>query len=160
MKITKEEASRKIVEYFNQHQMVGGKWDSIMYTQKKFVMELLNQQLEVDHECKYCGAMTTEPDEYCYRNPNSKEKQPEQEEIDAMTFIQEECRKEYGRGFITVDTISTYFAAQILERWSTLTQDKVREAAEKVVEVYRNAIQEEPINKTIEELEKALNKNK
>ena len=42
-KITKEEASRKIVEYFNQHQMVGGKWDSIMYTQKKFVMELLNQ---------------------------------------------------------------------------------------------------------------------
>ena len=42
-KITKEEASRKIVEYFNQHQMVGGKWDSIMYTQKKFVMELLTQ---------------------------------------------------------------------------------------------------------------------
>lgn len=42
-KITKEEASRKIVEYFNQHEMAGGKWDSIMYTQKEFVMELLKK---------------------------------------------------------------------------------------------------------------------
>ena len=44
-------------------------------------IEFANQQPEVDHECKYCGAMTTEPDEYCYRNPNSKDKQPEQDKV-------------------------------------------------------------------------------
>ena len=41
----------------------------------------IKKQPEGERECKYCGAMTTEPDEYCYRNPNSSEKQPEQESI-------------------------------------------------------------------------------
>ena len=41
--MTKEEIARRIVEYFNRNEMIGGKWDSIMYEQKRVVTELLNQ---------------------------------------------------------------------------------------------------------------------
>ena len=41
--MTKEEIARKIVEYFHATQLTGGKWDSIMYEQKKQVIKLLNQ---------------------------------------------------------------------------------------------------------------------
>ena len=41
--MNKEEIARKIVEYFNQDEMCMGKWDSIMYEQKRVVMELLNK---------------------------------------------------------------------------------------------------------------------
>jgi hypothetical protein len=39
----KSEIARKIVEYFNQDEMCMGKWDSIMYEQKRVVMNLLDQ---------------------------------------------------------------------------------------------------------------------
>ena len=42
--MSKEEIARKIVEYFNQDEMSGGKWDSLMYEQKRVVMELLKKQ--------------------------------------------------------------------------------------------------------------------
>ena len=42
-KMSKETVARRIVEYFNRNEMSGGKWDSIMYEQKRVVMELLNQ---------------------------------------------------------------------------------------------------------------------
>ena len=42
-KMSKETVARRIVEYFNRNKMSGGKWDSIMYEQKRVVMELLNQ---------------------------------------------------------------------------------------------------------------------
>ena len=41
--MSKEEIARKIVEYFNKDEVTGGKWDSIMYEQKRIVMELLKQ---------------------------------------------------------------------------------------------------------------------
>jgi hypothetical protein len=41
--MSKEKIARKIVEYFNKDKVTGGKWDSIMYEQKRIVMELLKQ---------------------------------------------------------------------------------------------------------------------
>lgn len=41
--MSKEEIARRIVEYFNHNEMTGGKWDSIMYEQKRVVMKLLKQ---------------------------------------------------------------------------------------------------------------------
>ena len=41
--LSKGEIARKIVEYFNRDEMGMGKWDTIMYEQKRVVMELLNQ---------------------------------------------------------------------------------------------------------------------
>jgi hypothetical protein len=83
--MNKEEKARELYPVKNQHvPTIGGRTAYIDVNEKArnaFLkgVEFANQQPEVEHECKYCGAMTTEPDEYCYRNPNSKEKQPEQE---------------------------------------------------------------------------------
>ena len=41
--MSKEEIARHIVEYFNRNWMSGSKWDSVMYEQKRVVMELLKQ---------------------------------------------------------------------------------------------------------------------
>lgn len=42
--MTNSELAIKIVELFNPN--MGGKWDSIMYEQKKLVLEILNQNKE------------------------------------------------------------------------------------------------------------------
>ena len=42
-KDSEQEIARKIVGYFNKDEMAGGKWDSIMYEQKRVVMELLKE---------------------------------------------------------------------------------------------------------------------
>ena len=42
--MTNSELAIKIVELFNPN--MGGKWDSIMYEQKKLVLEILNQHKE------------------------------------------------------------------------------------------------------------------
>lgn len=44
---------------------------------------------EDEHKCKYCGVMTTQPDEDCYKNPNTEPKQV----TDGM--IEEMALKEY-----------------------------------------------------------------
>lgn len=35
------------------------------------------QALSPEHKCKYCGAMTTQPDEQCYKAPNNSALNPE-----------------------------------------------------------------------------------
>lgn len=47
-----------------------------------------------------------------------------------------------------------------IDKCSGCDQDKVREAAEKVLKTYRNSPTEEPIIEALQELEKALNQNK
>ena len=48
--MSKEEIARKIVQYFNQDEMSGGKWDSVMYEQKRVVMEFLKQLNQNNNE--------------------------------------------------------------------------------------------------------------
>ena len=43
------------------------------------------------------------------------------------------------------------------ELYEFTNQDKVREAAERVLKIYRNSLTEEPIIEALQELEKALN---
>lgn len=40
-----------------------------------FVNEMLEQlaRMEMEHECKYCGVITTQPDEDCYKAPTHRQ---------------------------------------------------------------------------------------
>lgn len=44
--------------------------DIVLSEVKKFRLAAVIESLP-EHECKYCGVMTTQPDEECYRAPSN-----------------------------------------------------------------------------------------
>ena len=88
---------------------------------------------------------------------------PQSSEVDVMDFISKEAKKKSGVPFTSIDKVSVEWCIELMGKWAELStnQDKVREAAEKVVRFAKaKGGMGYQMHDLCNELEKALTKNK